>query len=127
MKQRFKFKTAWNYDYRLVRAEYNSSIDETVQDDSYSVQELMQKHARGLNLDIYRRGTYDEHASIEDEPLTAIDLTDIDEIKRQLKIEKQRIKDNAAKRIEAEQLQSVVDSTNKASQSEQKPIESATD
>lgn len=127
MKEIFKFKTAWNYDHRQAPAEYNSPIDETVQDDSYSVQELMQKHARGLNLDIYRRGTYDEHASIDDEPITAIDLTDIDDIKRQLKTEKQLIKDNAANKVEEAKLQSVADSTNKASQSEQKPIESATD
>lgn len=51
--------------YPQITHHKNSGISETIQNDAYTIRELLQKHAAGMNSEIYREGTYEDEPNID--------------------------------------------------------------
>ncbi len=69
--------------------EKNSGKSKTVQDESYTVRELLEKHANGLMPQVGMNPQYDYEEATHDDDVTFrkpdLDLTDIDEISLKVK------------------------------------------
>lgn len=105
----------WN-NYKITRGEVFTNPSMTVPDESYTIQEILEKYSRGINLNIERQGEYDnsEDFDIIDQRQLVKDYADIpevvylqNEIKKE-KLSKRKGKDENAKLTkEVEQPESV--------------------
>ena len=78
-----KMLTKWQYDHKVYAGSINTGISMTVPDQTMSVRTIMDKYARGLNLE-QRIGFYDEDS--ED----IVDLKHMDLADRQEYIEQKQ-------------------------------------
>lgn len=76
-----------NYDYKAEKAEYNSGELITQPGESYTIQELLAKHARGIMPPVERPVYYDNNDldDIDQTKRPDFDLTDADNLSYQLK------------------------------------------
>lgn len=105
----------WN-NYKITRGEVFTNPSMTVPDESYTIQEILEKYSRGINLNIERQGEYDnsDDFDIIDQRQLVKDYADIpevvylqNEIKKE-KLSKRKGKDENAKLTkEVEQPESV--------------------
>ena len=79
------------YNFKLKKEHKEKTIGETmtVQGESYTILELLQKHTQGIDTNIERQTHYDDDAdfdSMDKSKLQSMDLVDIDELKENVKI-----------------------------------------
>lgn len=101
--------------FKTFGGEENSGKSITVQDESYTVRELLEKHVQGLMPNVGLNPEYDtEKPSLDDDMLFRrqnLDLTDIDDLKKKVgktksKLAKQKEKQaKENKKIEVNDLQ----------------------
>lgn len=85
--ERTRIKSALSWKLESRHLEKPSGFSRTVPDEAYTIQEIFQKHASGINLGVTRRGNYDPKASLESEDiekLAHLDLFDREEKSRSL-------------------------------------------
>lgn len=66
-KSRVQFRHTWNYNYKLDTGyEENHSPSMTVPGESYSIQDLIQKHTSGIPVPVFHQGEYDDEPEHDD-------------------------------------------------------------
>lgn len=90
-----KFFTPWNYQQGAHSCEpENTAPSETIPDQSYTVKELLNLHARGINISVLKQGLWEEDDfGDEQNPLRKqnFDLSDIDDIRHDLEQQQQEV------------------------------------
>lgn len=94
----------WN-NYKPIPGEYFSNPSLTVPDESYTIQEILEKYSRGINLNVERQGSYDnsDDFDIIDQRQLVKDYSDIEEVVlqqneiRKAKEARRLVKDEKAK------------------------------
>lgn len=86
-----EFRT--QYNYKQCGAETITGECMTIQNDAPDLKDLLNHYAQGLPLPLNKRGIFDEEdTTIEDEVYNPQDLTDVDELERQLQHIRQELK-----------------------------------
>lgn len=75
----FRYNGYHHYIQAENHVEHPSSISQTVEDDSYTIKELLQRFAQGNDPEINRLGVYDEDPEHEDEDFGKLSHKDIHE------------------------------------------------
>ena len=106
-KAHFKSK----YNWTSPKGETNNSPSKTVQGESYTIKELLEKHSTGLMPPVGLEPQYDTEEPTHDDSMLLrkqnLDLTDIDDLKDT--VNKTKAKQSAIKKKEAEAKQSKID------------------
>lgn len=102
-------KASYKFDDSCKEKVRGESI--TVPDQSYSIQEVLEKFASGQNLNIGKDGSYIEDPDFDDYDLTHdpdIDIVDVQneviEIENRLSMAKQKVKEEEERQQEADRL-----------------------
>lgn len=83
-----RFNSQYNFKTDSLHLEKVTGESETVQGDSYTIQELMQKHTQGIMPPVGKQPYYDENPDIDNPDITRrpdFDLSDVTE--NQIKLE----------------------------------------
>ena len=99
-KKKVKFTTQYTYEFKPEFGESNKGGSQTIQDDHYTVQDLLNKYTQGIMPPVEKRGSYDDpknENNMEELDITRnpnFDLSDITEFVDSVnhKLEKQRTK-----------------------------------
>lgn len=83
-KQKKRFNNKYNFSKDEIQHEKNDGISETIQNDSYTVAELLEKHAQGILPPIGRQAFYEENPDIDNPDPTLDPDFDIIDAKNQL-------------------------------------------
>jgi len=70
-KRKVKFTSQYTYEFKPEFGEQNSGGSQTIQDDHYTVQDLLNKYTQGIMPPVEKRGVYDD-------PSQSDNLDDID-------------------------------------------------
>lgn len=100
-KQKFRIRTNTEYGDR-TKGEVNSGELLVVTDQAYTIEEILEKYTRGINLDINRDGQYSDTDDFNDvdERTYLNDLTDFEEIEASMAARRQRRSAKARKQVE---------------------------
>lgn len=81
MAKKIKINTNYHYSYDNSRHEINSGEVMTIPDQSYTIEEIIDKFSRGINLELGNDAFYSDTDDFDeiDERSQILDLTDISE------------------------------------------------
>lgn len=120
-KQKIKIRTPFNYKLEKKGYEKSDPQTETIQGDSYTIKELLDKYTHGIMPQITRLGTYPDIEDIDSlENFIITDLTDIDEAQEYIQEIKQRLQTREKKSDGKQPLKKEqVDEPNEPNESEE--------
>ncbi|AXH77916.1 MAG: hypothetical protein [Microviridae sp.] len=99
--QKAKFRLSTNYTMTKADMEHPSGKSLTVPDDTYTVQEMLERHARGLPL-AGRDGIYIDDSDIEDHDLEEFNRGDITDRHEMAEAAGQVVREEETKKKKAE-------------------------
>lgn len=116
-----KFVNQYNYKYNPKKGEINGKPSLTIPGQSHTIQELIERHSRGIPL------TYDDRLEWggESEPFVIKDLTDLDIAKQYLSDLKDRIAKITSGAVEPENVQENEEELTTEQDSEQEEVVNA--
>lgn len=69
------------YNPYVYEGEINDEPSQTIPNMSYSVQEILEKHVRGINLPVMQRVTYEEGSIDSPQISKMVDITEVESLK----------------------------------------------
>lgn len=98
-KEKLKYKIRTPYNYEIVEGEINSGEILTIPDESYTIEEILDKFTKGIHLGIEKDGQYSDSDDFNDvdERTYLNDLSDIEDIEVSMAARRSRAKAKATK------------------------------
>jgi len=100
--QRINFRTPYKYQFKKSDKETPSGVSKTIPDQSYTIQELLEKFTHGLDLGINQTGQYDEEPSLDQDVTLRTPGSDFTHIEEKIHKEEVELSIKEAKQQKAE-------------------------
>lgn len=100
-KKTLKYKIRTPYNYEIVEGEINSGEIVTIPDESYTIEEILDKFTKGIHLGIEQDGQYSDSDDFDDvdERTYLNDLSDIDDVQASM-VERRKRKQSKSQKAD---------------------------